>query len=67
METEDILRSGKQQQTVKARSLVCFWANREFGMTTVDIAKRLNICQSAVTRSSLRGEKIAKDNQLALF
>lgn len=67
METEDILRSGKKPQTVKARGLLCFWANRELGITTVDIAKRLNICQSAVTRSSLRGEKIAKDNQLALF
>jgi len=59
LEVNEILRSGKQPQIVKARSLICFWANRELGMTTVEIARRLGICQSAVSRSSLREEKIA--------
>jgi hypothetical protein len=27
----------------------------------------LNICQSAVSRSSIRGQKIEKDNQFALI
>jgi hypothetical protein len=35
-------------------------------MTMVEIARRLGICQSAVTRSSLRGEKIAEESQLKL-
>jgi REP element-mobilizing transposase RayT len=67
MKAEDVLRLGKQPLSVKARSLVSYWANRELGMTTVQIAERLNICQSAASRSSLRGEKIAKNNQLQLF
>ncbi len=67
MKAEDVLRSGKQPISVKTRSLVSYWANRELGMTTVQIAERLNICQSAASRSSLRGEKIAKDNQLQLL
>ena len=62
----EVLQSGKQPQVVKARSLVCFWANQELGMTTVEIAKQLGICQSAVSRSALRGEKIAEKNQFAL-
>jgi putative transposase len=66
LKVNEILRAGKQPQIVKARSLICFWANRELGMTTVDIAKRLGVCQSAVSRSSLRGEKIAKENQFRL-
>ena len=66
LDVNEIMRSGKQPQTVKARSLICFWANRELGMTTVEIARRLGICQSAVSRSSLRGEKIAEENQFKL-
>jgi putative transposase len=66
LRVKKILRPGKQPQIVKARSLICFWANRELGMTTVDIAKRLGLCQSAVSRSSLRGEKMAEENQFSL-
>ena len=36
-------------------------------MTTVEIARSLKICQSAVSRSSLRGEKIAEENQFRLL
>lgn len=66
-EVDEILRFGKQPYTVKARSLVCFWANREFGMTSVQITGLLGLCQSAVSRSSLRGEKIADENKFALI
>jgi len=66
LEVNEVLRSGKQPQVVKARSLICFWANRELGMTTIEIARRLGICQSAVSRSALRGEKIAEENQFRL-
>jgi REP element-mobilizing transposase RayT len=66
LKVNDILRPGKQRQIVKARSLICFWANRELGMTTVDIAKRLGVCQSAVSRSLLPGEKIAEENKFKM-
>ena len=58
----DVLKRSKDAQTVKARSLLCFWANRELGMTTVEISRRLKLSQSAVSRSSMRGEKIALQN-----
>jgi putative transposase len=67
LERNEVLRTGKHPKIVEARSLVCFWANRELGMTTVEIAKRLGICQSAVSRSSLRGEKIAERNRFRLI
>lgn len=67
MAPKDILRSGKQARTVMARSLVCFWANRELGMSTVEISNQLKIGQSAVSRSSLRGEKIAAENKFSLL
>jgi putative transposase len=58
----DVLKRSKDAQTIKARSLLCFWANRELGMTTVEISRRLKLSQSAVSRSSMRGEKIALQN-----
>jgi putative transposase len=62
MNASDVLKRSKDAQTVKARSLLCFWANRELGMTTVEISHRLKLSQSAVSRSSMRGEKIALRN-----
>ena len=63
IEHKDVMRLDKQPQTVKARSLLCFWPRRELGMTTLDIAKRLKISQSAVSRCSLRGQNIAENNK----
>ena len=62
MEVSDVLKRSKDPHTVKARSLLCFWANRELGMTTVDISHHLKVSQSAVSRASMRGEKIALQN-----
>lgn len=62
MNVSDVLKRSKDPQTVMARSLLCFWANRELGMTTVEISHRLKVSQSAVSRSSMRGEKLALQN-----
>ena len=50
---QQVTAYGKFPQTVKARSLLCFWAHRKLGMTTIDIAEKLKISQSAASRSSL--------------
>lgn len=62
MSVSDVLKRSKDPQTVEARSLLCFWANRELGMTTVEISHLLKVSQSAVSRSSMRGEKLALRN-----
>jgi len=62
----DVLKRSKDPQTVKARSLLCFWANREIGITTVEISHRLKFSQPAVSRASMRGEKIALQNDFHL-
>ena len=63
MNIDQVAAFGKSPQTVKARSLLCFWAHRKLGMTTIELGRRLNIGQSAVSRSSLRGQKIARENR----
>ena len=66
IEKGQVTAFGKSPQTVKARSLLCFWAHRKLGMTTIEIGKRLNISQSAVSRSSMRGQQIEIENRFEL-
>jgi hypothetical protein len=61
LKAEEVLSPGKQPRRVEARSVACFWAVRELGMTTVEVSRRLGITQSAVTKAVYRGEKLAKD------
>ena len=67
MEPDEVTASGKSPRTVKARALLCFWAHRKLGMTTVEIAAKLSICQSAVSRLSIRGEKIGSEYGVELI
>ncbi len=67
LEIEQVTAFGKSPKTDKVRSLLCFWAHRKPGMITVEIGRKLNISQSAVSRSSLRGEKIARENRYELI
>jgi REP element-mobilizing transposase RayT len=43
IEPKEVLAPGKYAQNVNARSLLCYWGVRELGMTTVDLARRLNL------------------------
>jgi hypothetical protein len=67
LKPEDVLASGKYPQSVRARSLLCFWATRELGMTTVDLAKKLNLAQPTVSQAARRGQKIVRDWGLRLI
>jgi len=66
LETDQIVKPGKQPARVYARSLICHWAIRSLGMTAVAVSKLLGISQSAVTRAAYRGEAIVAANSLEL-
>lgn len=57
---EDVWAAGKHRRTVEARSLLCFWATSELGITQSDLAVKLRISQPAVGLSVKRGEHLAK-------
>ena len=38
IEPKDVLAPSKYAQSVKARSLLCYWGTRELGMTPIDLA-----------------------------
>ena len=64
---EEVLSSLKKPQRVKARSLLCYWAVKELEMRGADVARRLKVSKSSVSRCVVRGEKIAIDKQLNLI
>ncbi len=63
---DDVWREGKFKNLVQARSLLCFWAVRELGVSMASMARRLNISNVAVSKSVARGFEIAKRNGFEL-
>ena len=67
MKRSEILSKGKQQRKVKARSLCCYWAVKELGMSLRELAKRLEMSPPAVGFSVERGEAIAHEKGYRLI
>ncbi len=59
--------AGKHPLTVKARSLLCYWAVRKLGYTATEVSRRLGVSQPSVSISVKRGEKIAAAGRLELL
>ena len=67
IEVKDIFLKGKHQRRVKPRSLFCYWAVRELGMSLTELARRLGISVPGVGYSVERGENIARENDYRLI
>ena len=65
--TELVWEMSRRPQVGDARSLLCFWASKELGMSMTDLAKRLNLTQPAISIAARRGERIARENQYMLI
>lgn len=63
---QQIISPSKQLHRVKARSVLCYWAVKELGMSATTIAQLLKVGQPAVSRAVMRGEKLAFDMKLSL-
>jgi putative transposase len=64
LKPEEVLSKTKQRGRVKARSLLCYWAVTELQPTGSEVARRLKMTDSAVSRAVVRGEKIPSDMKL---
>jgi len=56
-----VVTSSKNRCAVEARSLVCFWAHRELGITQTELAKKFGISQPAVSSAVNKGEKLVRE------
>ena len=63
---EDVWAAGKQQHIVNARSLLCYWAVRELGVSMSNLSRRLGISLPAISKSVVRGKQIVEDNAFKL-
>jgi len=66
VEITEVWKGGKKSMTVKARSLLCYWAVRELGMTATAVSRRLNLTQPGVAGAVKRGEELATQNGWSL-
>jgi len=67
IEAADIYSNGRRPRQVQARSLFCYWAVCELGISQTDMAKRLRMTQPGVGYAVGRGEKIAKQRNYQLL
>jgi REP element-mobilizing transposase RayT len=66
MEPGMILEPSKKPERVRARSLVCFWAVRDLGLTGSIVGQAMGMTQSAVSKAVERGARLAAEKQLSL-
>jgi hypothetical protein len=59
--------AGKKQNIVNARSLLCYWAVRELGVSMSSLSRRFSISLPAVSKAVYRGKRIAEDNAFKLI
>jgi hypothetical protein len=62
-----VTRAGRYPETVEARSVLCYWAARELGVSTLELSKRLGISQPTASQSVKQGEKVVVDKKLNLM
>jgi hypothetical protein len=67
MKADQLYAPGKYPKLVQARSVFCYWAVRELGVSATVLAKKLSVTQPAISIAVKRGEKIAKDKGYGLL
>ncbi|MDD5171178.1 MAG: transposase [Syntrophales bacterium] len=67
MKEEEVWAAGKQQHIVNARSLFCFWAVRELGVSMANLGRRLRLSIPAISKSVVRGKQIAESKGYKLI
>ncbi len=62
-----VWKKTRRSQVVQARSLLCYWAAMELGMSMTEIGNQLGLTQPAVSIAARRGEEIARQKGYSLF
>ncbi len=61
LEPSEPRAAGKEPKRVEARSLLCYWAVRDLGISMAELSRRLKLSLSGVSLSVKRGERIAQE------
>lgn len=63
----EIMKPGRYNNRVQARSVLCYYAVNDLGVTITELARQINISPQAVSLSVKRGELIIKNKNLKLL
>jgi REP element-mobilizing transposase RayT len=67
LELSEVWAPGRERKRVEARSLLCYWAVREVGLSMSHLSKRLHLSLSAVSLAVKRGEQIIQEKDYLLI
>jgi putative transposase len=67
IKVEDVWAKGRYRKTVEARSLLCYWAVMELGISMTTLALKLRISITSISVSVSRGRMIAEGKELKLI
>jgi len=66
LSTKDVWSRGKYRRIVAARSLLCYWAVNELGMSVSELARKFEVSATTISQSVLRGKALAQENDYRL-
>jgi hypothetical protein len=64
---EEVFSKGRQRERVKVRSLLCYWAVREAGISLRTLAERLGISGPGIGYAVERGAALVRENNYELI
>ena len=59
----EVWAAGKQPKLVQARSLLCYWAISELGVSQAWLSRKLGLSQAAISLSVARGRQVAQPEE----
>jgi hypothetical protein len=62
----EVKSASKRLICVKARSMACYWAHKELGISQVELARRFNVSQPAISTAVRKGQQIVEEYKYVL-
>ena len=63
----ELWAAGKNRNRVRVRSLFCYWASSELGISQAKLSRKFEISPAAVTLSLKREQEIVTQQNYSLF
>jgi len=67
VKAEEIWSPGRFRKIVEARSVLCYWAVREMGVSMTMLSRKMDISVAAISGSVIRGQKIVAAKGLRII
>jgi len=62
-----ILDTERDRKRTEARSILCFWATDQLGITQTELSRMLNLTQSAISHAVRRGRILIESSSHSIF